>query len=251
MIKLREMDAIFFDFGGTLDTNGIHWSEKFWEVYQKFNIPINYGEFREAYVYAEPNVQKYIRKTDNLFFTLKTQVSLQLNYLSERGISFSKEMHNSVLQITQECYKDVISNITDIKPLLKELKLSYKIGLVSNFYGNIKAVCKDLDIDSYFDVIVDSAELQISKPDPQIFKTAIDIMDVNTERAVVIGDSYDRDIVPAKKLGCKTIWLKRKSWKKQNSSESADFIIHSVIDLEKYLLNKSNKIEKSSRRETC
>ena len=45
------MDAklIIFDFGGTIDTNGIHWSELFWNCYQKYLIPIDYEIFRKAY----------------------------------------------------------------------------------------------------------------------------------------------------------------------------------------------------------
>ena len=213
MINFKEIDAFLFDFGGTLDTNGTHWSEKFWEVYQKFDVPINYEEFREAYINAEPNVKKYINKEDGLFSTLKAQVYLQIDYLTKKGIDLYGVKDKLITRITEACYKDVISNITDIKPILKSLKLSSKIGLVSNFYGNVKAVCKSLEIDSYFDVIVDSTELKISKPDPKIFDVAIEMLKSTPERTVVIGDSYDRDIIPAKKLGCKTVWLKGKSWK--------------------------------------
>ncbi len=232
MINFNTTDTIIFDFGGTLDINGTHWSMKFWEVYQKNKVPINYGEFREAYVYSEPNVSKYVKKDDNLFSTLKTQVSLQLNYLTKRKISFSNGVENYVNQITKDCYKDVISNINDTRQLLNSLKLDYKIGLVSNFYGNIKTVCKELDIDSYFDVIIDSTEINISKPEPKIFELAIKMLKSSPDKTIVIGDSYQRDVIPAKKLGCKTIWLKGKSWKEEHNTGDADFIIHSLFEIE-------------------
>lgn len=242
MINFKEIDAFLFDFGGTLDTNGTHWSEKFWEVYQKFDVPINYEEFREAYINAEPNVKKYINKEDGLFSTLKAQVYLQIDYLTKKGIDLYGVKDKLITRITEACYKDVISNITDIKPILKSLKLSSKIGLVSNFYGNVKAVCKSLEIDSYFDVIVDSTELKISKPDPKIFDVAIEMLKSTPERTVVIGDSYDRDIVPAKKLGCKTVWLKGKSWKNEENNEAADVIISSLFELKKFLGKSYSKI---------
>lgn len=242
MINFKEIDAFLFDFGGTLDTNGTHWSEKFWEVYQKFDVPINYEEFREAYINAEPNVKKYINKEDGLFSTLKAQVYLQIDYLTKKGIDLYGVKDKLITRITEACYKDVISNITDIKPILKSLKLSSKIGLVSNFYGNVKAVCKSLEIDSYFDVIVDSTELKISKPDPKIFDVAIEMLKSTPERTVVIGDSYDRDIIPAKKLGCKTVWLKGKSWKNEENNEAADVIISSLFELKKFLGKSYSKI---------
>ena len=235
MINFKEINTILFDFGGTLDTSGTHWSEKFWEVYQKFDVPINYEEFREAYINAEPNVKKYINKEDGLFSTLKAQVYLQIDYLTKKGIDLYGVKDKLITRITEACYKGVISNITDIKPLLKALKLGYKIGLVSNFYGNVRAVCENLEIDSYFDVIVDSTELKISKPDPKIFDVAIEMLKSTPERTVVIGDSYDRDIVPAKKLGCNTVWLEGKSWKNEENNEAADVIISSLFELKKFL----------------
>lgn len=238
MINMNEIDAILFDFGGTLDTNGVHWSEKFWEVYQSFQIPINYKIYREAYINSEPNVQKLIDSSDNLFTTLKTQVQLQLEYLSNQGVFLPACIDSLSIEIGERCYNDVISKISDIKPTLNTLQLVVSLGLVSNFYGNVKSVCKDLGIDSYFKVIVDSAELKISKPDLQIFKTAIDLLNVSADRTVVIGDSYDRDIIPAKKLGCKTIWLEGKSWKRQENTLHADLIINSIRDIEEYFLKK-------------
>ncbi len=235
MINFKEIDAFLFDFGGTLDTNGTHWSEKFWEVYQKFNVPIDYELYREAYVNSEPNVQKSIKHNDNLYTTLLTQISLQIDYLYKKNVSLPGDKNILKNMISEVCYKDVISNITDIKPLLKALKLGYKIGLVSNFYGNVRAVCENLEIGSYFDVFVDSTELKISKPDPKIFDVAIEILKSTPERTVVIGDSYDRDIIPAKKIGCKTVWLKGKSWKNEENNEAADVIISSLFELKKFL----------------
>ncbi|MBI3765652.1 MAG: hypothetical protein HY277_04010, partial [Ignavibacteriales bacterium] len=34
------MKAVLFDFGGTIDTDGVHWSEKFWEYYQQFGVGV-------------------------------------------------------------------------------------------------------------------------------------------------------------------------------------------------------------------
>ena len=42
--------GIIFDYGGTIDTNGIHWSEVIWQQYIAANVQISKEEFREAYV---------------------------------------------------------------------------------------------------------------------------------------------------------------------------------------------------------
>jgi HAD superfamily hydrolase (TIGR01549 family) len=52
-----------------------------------------------------------------------------------------------------------------------------------------------------FDVIATSGEVGFRKPHPLVFESAIRQLDVWPERAIVVGDSYDYDIVPAASLG--------------------------------------------------
>ena len=40
MLKLESIKGIIFDYGGTLDTNSVHWSEVLWERYQKEQIAV-------------------------------------------------------------------------------------------------------------------------------------------------------------------------------------------------------------------
>lgn len=48
----------------------------------------------------------------------------------------------------------------------------------------------------------------------------------------MVGDSYPKDIVPAKKLGFLTIWLKVKGWQEENKSEDcADIVIENLNEI--------------------
>lgn len=60
-----------------------------------------------------------------------------------------------------------------------------------------------------FSLIVTSDQEGIAKPDPRIFETALQRANCPVERCVMIGDRLDNDIVPAKKLGFKTVWIKQ------------------------------------------
>jgi putative hydrolase of the HAD superfamily len=60
-------------------------------------------------------------------------------------------------------------------------------------------------------------------------------LDVKPVETAVAGDSYGNDIVPAKELGCSTIWLKGKGWNEPENTGSADFIITSLIQILKIL----------------
>ncbi len=222
------MKAILFDFGGTLDTDGIHWSEKFWDKYKLLNIPIQKKKYEEAYVYSENNVSSLIFQTDNLQATLKKQVDLQLEYLVNNNEMPIDEKEYFSKKISFLCYEDVLSNIEAVKNILKYLYELCKLGVVSNYYGNLTSVLYGLKILKYFDVIIDSRDVGIKKPNPQIFQEAISSLKINPTDVFVVGDSYDRDIRPAKSLNCTTIWLDGRSWNKPQNIIDADIIIHSL-----------------------
>ena len=48
---------------------------------------------------------------------------------------------------------------------------------------------------------------------------------------IVIGDSYDKDIVPATQIGCQTIWLKSIGWAPYRGDETADAILTDFQEL--------------------
>ena len=57
-------------------------------------------------------------------------------------------------------------------------------------------------------------------------------MDIKPEQALVVGDSYKKDIAPAKQLGTKTLWLKGKGWKEApTSTPLADITITDILQL--------------------
>ena len=226
------MKAILFDFGGTLDTNGIHWSEKFRTAYDEANLEIKLEDFNEAYVNAEPQMYVEVKKEDDFYTTLQKQSYLQLNYLEKnKNYSFPGTAEETSKIIAKKCYEDVLEVIELVKGILETLKKNYKLGVVSNFYGNLEASLKSLNISDYLDVIIDSTVVDIRKPDPEIFNFALKKLNVLAENTVVVGDSYERDIKPAKLLNCKTIWLDVSSWAKPVETRAADFIIKNIMEI--------------------
>ena len=93
----------------------------------------------------------------------------------------------------------------------------------------------------FFTQIVESAVVGVRKPDPQIYALALKAVACAAEEVVVIGDSYEKDMVPAKSLGCHTIWLKGEGWVKSECQDTgaADIIVEDFTMIESLLL--SNK----------
>ena len=83
-------------------------------------------------------------------------------------------------------------------------------------------------------LVIASAEEGISKPDKRIFEIALSRAKCNAENAVMIGDRIDNDIVPAKQMGMKTIWVKQgfgKYWNVAREEEKADYEVDNLISI--------------------
>lgn len=235
------MRALVFDFGGTLDTNGVHWSEKFYEAYERAGVCVSKRVFEAAYRAAESRMGNgLLRAEDGLRPTLHLQVSLQFEALTGQGALSAGDLNIALAyRIADGCYDDVRRTISDALPLLNEWASRCPLGLVSNFYGNLHTVCRELNIAPLFGAIIDSASVGVRKPDPAIFRLTCEALRIPPGDTVVVGDSYSRDIVPAKTLGCHTVWLHGRSWDTQVDTSQADFVIHSMCELQPQLFERA------------
>ena len=217
------MKAILFDFGGTIDTNGVHWSEMFWTYHQR----------RHARA-VKTDVERAFVRSDEMLTAEPDVASLDLGGMLRRQFRFQFELLGSTdaegeaASAAHECHSDVMEIVARARPLLRAFKERYRLAVVSNFYGNLEGVLRELGIGGLFDAAVDSAVVGLRKPDPAIFALALERLGVAAAEAYVVGDSYERDIVPGKVLGCTTIWLKGRSWNTPAETSSADFTITSL-----------------------
>lgn len=123
---------------------------------------------------------------------------------------------------------------TDAKEILKALSQKYKLGIIANQSAGTQERIYNWEIGKYFDVVVASAEAGCSKPDLRIFNIALEQADCSPKNAVMIGDRLDNDIVPAKRLGMKTVWVRQGFAKFQsvnNDIEHPDYIIESIGEI--------------------
>lgn len=76
-----------------------------------------------------------------------------------------------------------------------------KLGVVSNAEGHIESDARRFGIHHYFDVIIDSHVVGVAKPDPRIFRLALERLKVAPEEALFAGDIYSVDMVGAHAAG--------------------------------------------------
>lgn len=109
-------------------------------------------------------------------------------------------------------YGETCGIVAENRSVLKELGREHPLVLVSNFYGNMPTVLGEFGLDGLFVSVVESAVVGIRKPDPRIFALGVDALQLPARDVTVVGDSYYKDILPARSLGCRTVWIKGLGW---------------------------------------
>ena len=236
--------AILFDYGATLDTFGQHWGMVIWHGYEHLGIPVTEAQYREAYVYGERTLgsKEIIRQTDTFLTTLKVKIDLQFDYLRDSGAWLPEcderaEKHDALVEYL---YSGLQRNMEHTRQILSQLReKGIPMALVSNFYGNVETVLGEMQLRDFFCDVIESAQVGIRKPDPRLYALGVEALrkkllpeHLDESDILVVGDSIQKDIIPAKSLGCKTAWFKGEGWKKEPVDETIpDFVITDLLEL--------------------
>ena len=229
------LKGYIFDYGGTLDTGGQHWGKVIWHAYERQQVPVSEEAFRDAYVHAERTLGRNpIIQPDFTFYkTIETKIRIQLEYLQEKNDVSSVSSY--LKPLTDSLYEATVKETAKSREVLLQLKQQYPMVLVSNFYGNIATVLQEFKLDGIFNKIIESAVVGVRKPDPQIFTLGVEALGMQPDEVVVVGDSMDKDIIPAGKAGCHTVWFKGEGWTNDPVDESPAGKV--ITDLTQLLVN--------------
>ena len=160
-------------------------------------------------------------------------VNEPLEKIYSMAIDFYKQNKKGDLEIMNlyglpklKWYKEDEELYADTASVLEKLSRKYRTGVIANQLLGTAERLEQKGILKYIDLVIASAEEGVAKPDRRIFEIALGRANCKPENAVMIGDRIDNDIVPAKKMGMKTIWIKQgfgKYWKTGSPEEQADY----------------------------
>ncbi|MDE6660887.1 MAG: HAD family hydrolase [Anaeroplasmataceae bacterium] len=97
----------------------------------------------------------------------------------------------------------------DTPYVLGKLVKKYHLGIIANQSLGTEKRLEKFGIRKYFDIVISSSEVGITKPSLEIFKLALSTAGCSPEEAYMIGDRLDNDIEPAAELNMHTIWVKQ------------------------------------------
>lgn len=195
--------VIFFDMGGTLDGDG-HWLDRFISLYASCGLDLPRETIRRGFDAAE---RRAAADADIVTADMAALVRRHLEWqFAFHGLDDARAYEQMVDWFLAPLRRAARENVA----LLSELRArGFTLGVISNACGNARTLCDDLGYSPYLSTIVDSRIVGVAKPDARIYQLALDRLDVEASNAMMVGDSYERDVVPAHGLGMRTAWLKR------------------------------------------
>ena len=218
---MKEIRALVFDFGGTLDGNGVHWLERAYQFIRERCPEVT----REAFDEADRATITEFALGDSTH-----EWSYQDGSMLPVGAVASEYAARCSLRETTEVIADGIytrlglseqmkaeyvewfcsgaaESLAENRQWLETLQGAYQLGVISNNFGNTRGWCDEYGLSPLLGSIIDSTVLGIAKPDARIFEAALSELGVAPNHAVYVGDSYSADMIGGKNAGMWTAWL--------------------------------------------
>lgn len=200
---------LFFDLGGVIMDESRSWEDRILRTCEKHGIvpDIFRDEMEKA---ARVNLHEY------------------RGALERFGISFGEKWNS-----------EFITPYPEAKEVLSALRERYRLGIIANQpLGTRKRMEEEWRLAEFFDLMIISAEVGFSKPDPRLFKEALYKAQTAADKCVMIGDKLTNDIAPAKALGFKTVWVRQEWGGMQTVTDDSmkpDIIVDKLTELTELL----------------
>lgn len=227
MIDFTQIKSLVFDFGGTLDSNGVHSRTLFFRAFKQFNLLSQEDNkvFQDAYSYSDHLVisQGLIKKSNLLEMNQIMCHHIFKNLQMSENENVAKEITNTQMQYLKENHR-----------ALTVMSEHFEMGIISNFSGNLSVVLDEFDLLDLFDFVLDSYYVGFSKPDPRIFQKALELSEFNPNQIFYLGDNHVRDVLAAKSLGFKTGLIydcQEQTLQAVQAYSQADLIVTSIFEL--------------------
>mgnify|MGYP002623808333 CR=1 FL=1 len=221
-------DVVLFDFGGTLDGPGDYWLDRFAACYHDCNVDVPRSQLAAAFAHA---TRRSYADAEMRHRYLESTVACHVAWQDE---VLGRNDRAAAAAITAAFVERTRANLAATRPWLERWQARTRLGVVSNFYGNVHLLLDEAGFTPLLTTIVDSTAVDVAKPDPRIFAIALERVGVAPERSLYVGDSFEKDVLGARSAGIRTAWLPGPG-EPRRTDASADFVLERFADLDRVI----------------
>jgi FMN phosphatase YigB (HAD superfamily) len=155
-------------------------------------------------------VGRHLWDTQQDSYELYPEVMTALRLLRESGVRLGIISNWDKLNLTDVC-RDLGSLVRQRRPPVMHETLPDEVRVNSDSAGNRIPLIHEtsVGITQWFDVILPSAQAEADKPDPRIFRLALEMAHADAQSCVHVGDSYGADVMGARGVGMIGILVQR------------------------------------------
>lgn len=219
---------IFFDLGQTLINEwGFidYFDMRFFEMLNGFGARINFRNYQTI----RDNV---IRNRKIGHGNVRELIIEVCKLICQQG--YGKIILERLEPELKEAKRNFFCLFDDAEQTMNSLLIQYDLGIIANQSVDILKILEESKINRFFKVIVISSEVKVRKPDPEIFRLAMNLANTSPEHCIMVGDRLDTDIDPANKLGMKTIRITNSLFKLQepmNEFEKPTYVVANLSEI--------------------
>ncbi|WP_339894183.1 YjjG family noncanonical pyrimidine nucleotidase [uncultured Algibacter sp.] len=229
-MKLKGITDVFFDLDHTLWDFDKNSALAFKKIFELNNVEISTDDFLSHYVpinlkywrlYREEKIEKNALRFARLNETFKA-----IEFEANDDLVY-KLSHDYLTHLATFNY--LFENTFEI---LDYLSQNYNLHIITNGFDEVQyKKMSHSKIDHYFKTITNSEIAGVKKPNPVIFNFALKLANTNAGKSVMIGDSYEADILGAKNIGMDVVFFDVNNKTVGNNIRQID----NLIQLKKYL----------------
>ncbi|MGH7801805.1 MAG: HAD family hydrolase [Thermodesulfobacteriota bacterium] len=215
--------SIFFDFGDTLAATTPSYMIRIAMALSAAGYPVSDREFELAYIKTDYEIYMRYKAQEEItpdeyrewFFPILCK------YLCLDGDPYEIR---SKMRVELKGIKFSRARLPGANELLDFLKgKGYILVVISNNDGKTEEKCEEVGIREYFDMIIDSTNIGLVKPDARIFQFVLEKLKLSNGQARHIGDLYGSDVMGGLNAGIDVIWLNNRDIQKLDGSQIFEF----------------------------
>jgi HAD superfamily hydrolase (TIGR01549 family) len=182
---------------------------------------------------ANYSIENYWKNIDEAVYRFVPKVYDFILYKNINNLNDFKKLkvqYKNELKQTNIKFK-LMDGINDF---LKIFSKQYKIGILGQYGKDFRQYLKEINLYKYFTFTEIQDDYKITKPDPRYFDAVLKKCKCKPEESIMVGDRIDKDIIPAKMVGMKTIRIKTGIHKNQEPrilDEIPDLTVNKIEEI--------------------
>ena len=200
----HKIKDIFFDLDHTLWDFDKNSALTYQIVFKKLELDVDLSEFLTFYEAINLQLWRLFRE-DKI-----SKEELRYKRLKDTFLAINKDVSDILIDQIADDYILHLGKQTHLFEgaikTLEYLKKYYNLHIITNGFAEVQDnKLKNSKLEGYFEVIVNSETAGVKKPNPIIFEKALALANVKKENSLMIGDSYEADVLGALNFGMDAI----------------------------------------------